>query len=347
MDEVETIDQGRVGRNEQGAPKMGFGILWLAIGISFASAAWFGFGFWQAQTAQASRINALGLEVAGLAQVEDQMRVLSQSVDRQRVLLQEFEQAVGVQVERLQALEQNTLGEHDVGRLSEAAMLVRLASVSVAIFQDTQAAVRLMKQADRVIDTAHSSRILALRSVVNADIVALEASSEAQPVELYLQLSALMVKLLDQDFKQLEREGPKALPSVIEPNQSTTEQIQAFLAAVWQRVSHLIDFRSGQPVAVATLTDQDRQRVRHGMLSRLSQAQTALLARDTAIFEAIILSVASDLERYFDLNNAEGRWLVETLDSLSRAALRPDLPTVDASTHAINATYEAMREAER
>ena len=105
MDEVETIDQRKVGRNEQGALKMGFGILWLAIGIGFALAAWFGFGFWQAQTAQASRINALGLEVAGLAQVEDQMRVLSQSVDRQRVLLQEFEQAVGVQVERLQALE--------------------------------------------------------------------------------------------------------------------------------------------------------------------------------------------------------------------------------------------------
>jgi len=121
-------------------------------------------------------------------------------------------------------------------------------------------------------------------------------------------------------------------------------QIDRFWQALWHRLSHLVDFRVGQPAPTPMLTALDQQLIRQRIVLDLTSAQYALLARDEIIYQSALGQVSENLELHFDLTGSDGRWLLQTLSMLTAQSLEVALPDLDASMSAIDVAYDKIEE---
>jgi len=317
----------------------------LLLGLSLMG--WQGYEMQQNQSRQAAQLAIIEAGLADIRQLKERQALLSENIALQQANLDRVSQIFAQQGELLATLQQQKLGQKDTARLAETAVLVRLAAVSLRVYKDPAEALDLLKKADQILRSARSVAMLNLREVIAGDIANLEAASVIDRAGLYLQLVALIDKTAAQPFKVLEGEVLMPAASAVAPapvDEDVWAQIDRFWQALWQRLSHLVDFRVGQPAPTPMLTALDQQLIRQRIVLDLTSAQYALLARDEIIYQSALGQVSENLELHFDLTGSDGRWLLQTLSMLTAQSLEVALPDLDASMSAIDVAYDKIEE---
>jgi uroporphyrin-3 C-methyltransferase len=320
-------------------------VMILLLGLSLMG--WQGYEMQQNQSRQAAQLAIIEAGLADIRQLKERQALLSENIALQQANLDRVSQIFAQQGELLATLQQQKLGQKDTARLAETAALVRLAAVSLRVYKDPAEALDLLKKADQILRSARSVAMLNLREVIAGDIANLEAASVIDRAGLYLQLVALIDKTAAQPFKVLEGEvlmpaAPAVAPAPVD--EDVWAQIDRFWQALWHRLSHLVDFRVGQPAPTPMLTALDQQLIRQRIVLDLTSAQYALLARDEIIYQSALGQVSENLELHFDLTGSDGRWLLQTLSMLTAQSLEVALPDLDASMSAIDVAYDKIEE---
>ena len=148
--------------------------------------------------------------------------------------------------------------------------------------------------------------------------------------QLRLSLDGLAVRQSPAQMRSTEAE-----PIVL--TGSTFERLGSLLQSLLDRISHLVDFRRGQPGPGPIPTQAEETVLRQNIALSLTTAQIALLRREQVVFERSLDRVSMLLDHYFDPRAEPVISAQSVIKALKTTPLGIDLPSVDHSLGALEA----------
>ncbi|MEW6983878.1 uroporphyrinogen-III C-methyltransferase [Colwelliaceae bacterium 6471] len=185
--------------------------------------------------------------------------------------------------------------------LHEAEYLVRIASRTIWLEQDTQAAVALLQDADARLQELNDPQYLPIRELIHKDIEALKLMPHLQTEEVILSLMGLTAQV---------NALPLAMVYIPESNEAEQNFQLSENASDWQenlkKTWHkfLADFItvSRRTANVEPLmSPKHQQYLRQNLQLKLQLAQWAATERKAQIFEQSLSDAQSWLNEYFDM----------------------------------------------
>jgi len=247
-------------------------------------------GVRDATHATASLDTRVGNMERALESIDNERNLLRQRLgDADQVNRSLREELLG-QAERTRNLEdavaklsEKTLSGHDGMLLDETESLLRMAKERYALFHDAQGAAAAYALADQTLAAVNDGAFSGLRQSLNAEREALvksQPAAQAAALDAFSQLRAATAEL---PLKPLDTTAAGATPDT------------------WTRVRHaLTDVIRVQRVNSAPLAVADARFARELAALDLAQAQSALLAYDSAAYAAALKRADANLATQFD-----------------------------------------------
>ena len=300
----------RAGGNGRGVPLLAL----LLLLIATATAAG-GYYLWQGQQALHARQSPL----ASRAALDEQARAAEAELTALRRQLQAQDEArrgdAGIRASVDQSLAQlrqaQAALEQRIGRLdavtdaeraellrAEAAYLANIARYRAAFFNDPDAALAALRQADRVL-AALGGEAVRERQAVNRAIDALVKVSLPDIDALAGEVEALITRVdvlpLDLEVSRQQPDQPEAA--------APAAGWQDRLGRAWQRLKQSLGTlvlvqRREQPLE-PLLEPEERQFLRHNLRLRLESARLALLMAEPELYRRSLDRVGEWVQRYF------------------------------------------------
>lgn len=224
---------------------------------------------------------------------------------------------------RLASLSQNQPSDW---LLHEAEYLVRVASRTMWLEQDTKAAVNLLNDADLRLAELNDPQYLPVRQVINEDIAALQLIPTLNTESIILQLMGLN--------KQVEQLAIAMahLPSSNEPVQDlelTSEPAdwKENLKKTWQRfLADFITVSRRTSSVEALLTPTQQQNLRQNLVLKLQLVQWAASQKNQNIYDKTLSEIEAWMVGYFDINHTNVTQFIDAINKLQKEKVFVELP---------------------
>lgn len=252
----------------------------------------------------------------------------------------------------------------DDWRLAEAEYLLRLAGQRLAMAQ-SGGVLPLLIRADTILRDLDDSQLTPVRRALAADITALKMAGSVDREGIYLRLSALKsiiarLNIVPDPELTLDLESDTAAATVadqvvseggLESNGNGLNDDASALMLAWGRFtdhagSAFERFRR-EHFQVRTLdaplqplmNPNQEIYLRQNLQLMLSQAQSALLERESAIYQDSLRSAAQWLKTFFQLEE-QANFVVAELAILEQQQISTRLPDISASIDSLKAYIE-------
>jgi uroporphyrin-3 C-methyltransferase len=223
--------------------------------------------------------------------------------------------------------------------LAEADHYLRLAEQHLLLTRDVVGARTLLEVADRLLAAHGDNRLLPLRQALAHDRLALNAALRVDVPGTYLRLGALSERLAQASMPMLADERaqtrgqvtPAMLVAATSNNASLFDQ-------GWARLRGLVTVRHYEEPVRPLLSDAERALVREALRLDVAQAQLALMRGEPEIYRHSVKTARERFARYYvRLAQPEYQGLLKELDSLAALDVKPAMPDLRASLHALDA----------
>lgn len=296
-------------------------------------------GLWAWQVYREQANAPAPLELARLQQVRDlESAVAQQTAElkrlRERLAEQEQVQDRLQRGQATQALElanaQRRMSGGDLLPVLEAEALLRLAAQHLWVSRSVNQALPLLVRADGLLAQCDDPALAAARAALIADITALKLVAMPDVEGVYLRLDALQdvmgtLRLVPQPASE-----PEAVPTTAVVEGGFWVRLRDNAVAALRRFSaeHL-RVRTLDQAPAGLLSTAAEARLRQYLRLLLSQAQLALLERQSGIYETALTKTATLLEAHFGTDPRVAATVAELqeLRDLDIAPALPDLAT--------------------
>jgi len=227
--------------------------------------------------------------------------------------------------QQLNRLEQNQPSDW---LLHEAEYLIRIASRTIWLEQDTTAAINLLTDADARLKELNDPQYLPIRQLVQEDITALKLMPVLKTEEIILSLLALQkqIPLLSIAMASIPDSTQKDVNLELSENPADW---RANLAKTWQRfLADFITVRRRTADVEPLMSPQYQQNLKENLALKLQQAQWAVKEQNTLLFKATLDDIQAWLVGYYDMGHLETAQFFQNLQPL-----KDEVVSYNYSTH--------------
>lgn len=322
-----------------GRPSSVVGIFALLIAVAAVSVAGVNFLLWQRQSpliaALAENSTEQAKQISDLQQsLNDTSRSLADEVRQRR----EDHATFNTAVQEISA----KLGRTTTSwRLAEAEHLLAIANDRLALGRDRHTALIALQNADSKLQVIGDPGLLAVRKLISAEVIALNAVNEPDIAGISLALSNLTetvgkLPLLDK--------APQAVAGEKTSEAEGSRSWQDILHVVWEDLKSLVRVRRHDQPIEPLLAPEEEWYLRQNLLLKLEQAQLALLHRDTALFRQSLGDGGKWLSEFFDPTAPGVISLAKFLNDLNKVELSPALPDITKSLRELRSQMRRLDE---
>ncbi|MCY4330758.1 MAG: uroporphyrinogen-III C-methyltransferase [Endozoicomonadaceae bacterium] len=239
-------------------------------------------------------------------------------------------------------IRQLQINSEQTWKISEFEYLLRTASLLLQTERNVTNAIRLLKQAKKILDTIDDSEILFVKKILNEDIVALDNTTFTDITDYWSQLNVLFVQIQDlpvlakDDFDTHPHEdNPEAIKKdavVLEADNKKPvtweDRIKKMLLDSWRFFSDQFYFRKNEQTVSFLLSPKEEIQLKANISLMLIQAQQALLIGNKTIYQQSLSNVINLFTTWFHNNSTKAKSILFQLEALQKVDIVPRLPTV-------------------
>ncbi len=281
----------------------------------------------QQQTDQLQQFTAQQLqEHQAVEQLEQQLKQrnasLQQSIEEQQEQLNQLLESVSTLAQRVEQREQQL---HHTAALR----LLQIAEERLMLMGDLEGSQHAMAQAAYQLGESGNPQLIPIRQQVESE---LQQIQQVAPVNL-----EVLVQQIDQILAQVETlpfptaaSTPTLSPTPPTPSSEQTAKTwswEGLAQRIWGDLLSLIRIEKQDQALPTIVTESEQQSARQILRLRLEQAQSALLLRETVLFQGRVHHARGWLAQ-FDANAPTVQTLKQQLAALSDANLNPKLPLI-------------------
>jgi uroporphyrin-3 C-methyltransferase len=237
------------------------------------------------------------------------------------------------QQQALEALYQELARDRDQWTLSDIEQIVLTASQQLQLAGNVKAAIIALETADQRLLRLDKPQFTRLRQAIANDLARLHATPFVDQTGISLKLSAMAENI---DL------WPLASAHTKKPTQSAKAgtNLTRDLLAEFKNLVQIRRLDQGEP---ALLMPEQEYFLRQNLQLRLLAARLALLARDTAGYQADLNAAGRLLARYFNTQDSAVAAAQSELRKLAALSAAPKLPELKESLAAIESYHQAKQ----
>lgn len=227
--------------------------------------------------------------------------------------------------------------------LAEAEYLLRIGNQRLRMERDIDGALALLENADAVLAETEDMSTYPVRQELAREIQALRAVKDVDRVGLYLQLEAAIEQVEQLNTASLANTSalPQTQDGKDEPPTASADNISDYLARAWattkQTLSDVVVIRRMDEPVDAPLSPEQSAYANLNLRLMLEEAEMALLRANPVLYRRTLEKAQKWLEQWYDESSNQVAALAQTLSSLAKRDIRPDLPDISDSLNLLKA----------
>lgn len=228
----------------------------------------------------------------------------------------------------------------------EAEYLIRVASRTIWLEQDTLAAINLLIDADTRLKELNDPKYLPVRQVLRQDIETLKLLPQPTTEEVVLTLLALEQQVRDLPIAMAH------IPNSAEPEENfeltdKTEDWQSNLQKTWQKfLADFITVKRRTANVEALLTPQQQQHLRQNLVLKIQLAIWAASQQNNALYTKTLADIQQWLNEYFDTDETKVQNFTQSVQLLKSEIISVNLPQQLEALTAIRTLIKAENQIE-
>ncbi|MFK7828231.1 MAG: uroporphyrinogen-III C-methyltransferase [Congregibacter sp.] len=257
-----------------------------------------------------------------------QISTLQQSLEEQRTAMRNQQQRVS----------DLSVDDRESWLLAEAQYLLRLANQRLIMTGDTASAEALLRSTDDILRELGDADLFGLRSAVAEDLAAVRAVPKLDIQGLYLRLDALIGQtdsLVMFEMPERVSEAPQ-----LAAQDWKTRLAEGYEVALAKLSDYVVVSRRDVPVE-ALMDPQYEGLVRQNMRMLMEQAQVAMLSGNELLFRQSLERASGWVSQFFKSDEQAAVAMAEELQSIREERVAVDLPDLNRSLQALDATMQA------
>lgn len=227
--------------------------------------------------------------------------------------------------------------------MTELEHLLSLANQQARLQGEVSGAVATLRAADERLQGLDDPGLLEVRSAVQADIAALEATQVPDVDGMALALGRLAEASMSLPLAS-DRRGsdvPQAAAETEAANVATEtadtawSMVTGFAAAAWDRLRGVVVVRENGGVSAPLLPPEQAYFLQQNMRLQLESARLALLRGDQEAFQSSLGDVSAWATRYHDTEASSVRAFIDEVDLISVTNITVNVPDISSSLRAL------------
>jgi uroporphyrin-3 C-methyltransferase len=281
------------------------------------------------------------------SQLTELQRELSQqsvlAKQQQQVLqssLQQLQQQLQSQQKRLLSL--STTDRED-WLLAEVEYLLRLAEQRIMTARDAVSAIGLLEAADHIVVELDDSALYPLRKTLAENRVALQVAAKLDVEGLYLQLQALAKEVHALPLFPSEYKVADAGDEQPEP-QGWQQRVEQTMHNAWQKLDKYVRVSTRDTAYQPALAIDEEAALRHSVQSMFEQAQMALLAGNSSLYQKSLEKAQLWLHNFYSLQPELTEVIIAKLDELKSQPVTAELPDISSSRRVLKDYIDGLHQ---
>lgn len=233
--------------------------------------------------------------------------------------------------------------------VTEIEHLLSLANQQAGLQQDVTGALATLRVANERLRTIEDPGLLQVRSAVQADIAALEATAVPDIDGTALALARMADQSLTLPFAS-DRRGavaesnppPDSAATVTQAADTAWDIASGFAAAAWDRLRGVAVVREKGEVLAPVLPPEQAYFLQQNLRLQFESARLALLRGDGETFRASIKTAREWLNQYYDSEAKEVRALIDELTRIEGTNIHIEIPDISGSLRALRETAPGL-----
>ncbi|MCW5589402.1 MAG: uroporphyrinogen-III C-methyltransferase [Legionellales bacterium] len=246
------------------------------------------------------------------------------------VQAQQFTQNTQTQLneytKKIQTLTQDRANKNQSLVLAETLYLVRLANYTLHLTGKISQTILMLENADQRLASLNNPKFLAIRQTLAQDITRLQAVPQVDYVALILKLQALSDQVEKLGLNNPVNDANHASLPVL-PATTWREKLKNSL----HHIEKLIVIRHHDKPIEPLLPAEQAVYLRQNIQLLLQQAQWAVLQKNQALYQNNLTRVIETIKQYYDINQADARGFLTSIEQLRTTNVQPALPNIDDS----------------
>lgn len=227
--------------------------------------------------------------------------------------------------------------QSSVWRLQEVQELIRLAKWQLLITQNIPLTLQLLDSADEQIKLLNDPRLQFVREAIAADKLSVEHANTIDVDGTLAKIAAIRTALPQLRWTQnfvgtAEQPHPE--------NNTNVPVAKSWRDKLWASIEYLKHFliirRHDEKTETHLLDPTNQANVIMILDLTLLKAEIGLLRRDNTLYLQGLDQARETINRYFNVNDAQTKMIVEQIDALEKLTFSTPLPSLDKSLNAIH-----------
>lgn len=248
----------------------------------------------------------------------------NQAIAALKAQLDQAQQNSQAEQQTLKALAGKAHQSQGLWQLSDAKHLVQLASYTLTFSHDVPTAVALLKTADARLANVADPKVYPVRQQLADAIASLNSVKSVDIPGIYMQLNALQkqamgLSIYRNQFKEKDN-------NVLKTNNPAEQG--SFAHGMWHALSKVIVVRRHDQPIEPLLSSAEHNVVMQNLSLLFSQAQWALVQRNSVLYQESLKQIVSMLQRYFDHDQTQALPIIQAIEKLQAVDVDPKLPSI-------------------
>jgi uroporphyrin-3 C-methyltransferase len=263
-----------------------------------------------------------------------QQTMFSQRLNREIATITTDSQVKITQLEN--AVERLSQNQPSDWLLHEAEYLIRIATRTMWLEQDTRAAIGLLKDADMRLKELKDPQFLPIRQLIRQDIAQLTLIPVVDNEDTVMTLMAMSQQLANLPLAMVKIPDNDNKSSDFTLSESTNDWREN-LAKTWQKIlADFITVRRSSGNVKPLMSPQHQQNLIENLSLKLQLAQWAVTEKKQKIYNQTLNDIQLWLTEYFDMQKVENQSFYQAIQKLKGKIITYDYPSTLLSLKAMS-----------
>jgi uroporphyrin-3 C-methyltransferase len=263
-----------------------------------------------------------------------QQTMFSQRLNREIATITTDSQVKITQLEK--AVERLSQNQPSDWLLHEAEYLIRIATRTMWLEQDTRAAIGLLKDADMRLKELKDPQFLPIRQLIRQDIAQLTLIPVVDNEDTVMTLMAMSQQLANLPLAMVKIPDNDNKSSDFTLSESTNDWREN-LAKTWQKIlADFITVRRSSGNVKPLMSPQHQQNLIENLSLKLQLAQWAVTEKKQKIYNQTLNDIQLWLTEYFDMQKVENQSFYQAIQKLKGKIITYDYPSTLLSLKAMS-----------
>lgn len=288
-----------------------------------------------------------GEQIENLRSSLNEIRSINERLNRSQAEVRENQDAI---LARLAAIGENKTSTNIEWTLAEIEHLLIIAGQQLVLDHDVSVALAAMQTADDRLRNLDDTRLLPVRRQLTADMNALRSVRPVDIPGLALYLADITSRVETLPLKLIQEAGDNGEDADDAGDMEDTSEkslLSKFGNEIKETLKELVRIYPEGEGAVISLLPEQRYYLYQNLRLQFEIARLAVMRRETGNFLSSVEIIRGWLQKYFDTDDESIINIQDSLTSMSKLELQPELPDITSSLETVRSLIREINDNDR